>query len=246
MTTFADLGITFPLFEAPTGEASGYSGTATCRCCGGQDRHCFKLGIGDAMILPCPSCGTENGLDVDDQVDVPCRSCGITIAFPESMKDKEHALICYDCLRAGKAAMTKDTEFGMVSWDHAFRGITHGLPGLRSDQFEVVPIDPDEDWNGVRIPSEHLWELLRTPDFCSWQGETWLFCCRRPMTYLGGWSAVLESLRPADPEAFFDGLFESDDQARHWGPKAFESVSPSLYIHRCRTCNRCRATWDCD
>jgi hypothetical protein len=52
--------------------------------------------------------------------------------------------------------MTKDTEFGMVSWDQAFRGVTHGVPGLWTDQFEVVPIDPDRDWNGVRIPSEHL------------------------------------------------------------------------------------------
>ena len=129
MTTFADLGIPFPLFEAPTGEASDYRGMANCRCCGGQDRHCFKLGIGDAMILPCPSCGTENGLGVDDGADVMCRSCGITIAFPESMKDKEHSLICYGCLRAGKAAMTKDTEFGMVSWDQAFKGVTHGAQG---------------------------------------------------------------------------------------------------------------------
>ena len=66
------------------------------------------------------------------------------------------------------------------------RGVTHGVPGLSTDQFETVPIDPEEDWYGVRVPGEHLWELLRTPGFHSWQGERWLFCCRQPMTYLGG------------------------------------------------------------
>jgi tetratricopeptide (TPR) repeat protein len=62
MATFSDLGIPCPLFEAPTTEASDDTGLATCRICGGKDRHCFELGIGDALILPCPACGTENGL----------------------------------------------------------------------------------------------------------------------------------------------------------------------------------------
>jgi hypothetical protein len=55
MATFADLGIPFLLFEAPTDEPSDYAGLATCRLCGGRNRHCFELGIGDALILPCPS-----------------------------------------------------------------------------------------------------------------------------------------------------------------------------------------------
>jgi hypothetical protein len=66
------------------------------------------------------------------------------------------------------------------------------------------------------------------------------------MTYMGGWTAVLESLRPDDPDAFFEALFDPDDQARQWGLKAFESGSLSLYVYRCRNCDRCRATYDCD
>lgn len=142
MATFAKLGIPFPLLEAPTREASDYAGIATCRLCGGRDRHCFELGIGDAMILPCPICGVENGLSAHDRRDVDCRSCGSTVPFPESLKAKKQLLVCYECLRAGKAAMTKDTEFGMVSWAQAFEGVTHGVPGLRTDRFEIIPINP--------------------------------------------------------------------------------------------------------
>ena len=129
MPTFADLGIPFPLFEAPTDEASDYAGPATCRLCGAKDRHCFDLGIGDALILPCPACGTENGLDADDRADTYCRSCGSPVPFPEPLRAKKQLLACYDCLREGKAAKTKDTEFGMVSWDQAFQGVTNGVPG---------------------------------------------------------------------------------------------------------------------
>ena len=246
MSTFADLGIPFPLFEAPTTEASDYAGIATCRLCSGRDRHCFKLGNGDALILPCPSCGTENGFDARGRADAPCRSCGSPFPFPEPLKAKKEILVCYDCLRAGKASIMKVTEFGLVSWDEAFRGITNGEPGLRTDQFEVVPIDPDEDWYGVRVPTEHLWELLRTPGFHSWQGERWLFCCRQPMAFLGGWRNAVELLRPDDPSVFFEALFDPDDEARGWGFDSFESGSPSLYVYRCRTCDRCRATYDCD
>jgi uncharacterized protein CbrC (UPF0167 family) len=246
MPTFSELGIPFPLFEAPTAEASDYAGVATCRLCGGEGRHCFELGIGDDLILPCPNCVAENALDADDRADAACRSCGSPVPFPESLRAKKQLLVCYDCLRAGKAAMTKDTESGMVSWEQAVEGVTHGVPGLRTDQFELVALDAEEDWHGVRIPSEHLWELLRTPGFHSWQGERWLFCCRRPMTYLGGWRSALEAIGPGDPIGSFEALFDPDDEARRLGYEAFESGSPGLYVYRCGTCGRCRATRDCD
>jgi uncharacterized protein CbrC (UPF0167 family) len=246
MATFADLGIPFPLFEAPTDEASDYAGLATCRLCGVKDRHCFELGIGDALILPCPACGVGNGLSADDRADAPCRSCGGTVPFPEGLKAKKQLLVCYDCFRAGKAAMTKSTEFGLVSWAHAAEGVMGGVPGLRTDQFEMALIDPDEDWSGVRVPAEHLWELLRTPGFHSWQDERWLFCCRRPMTYLGGWCSVMGSLRPSDPKAFFDGLIRPDDGPVDCVWEGLESGTVSLYVYHCKSCGRHRATWDTD
>ncbi|MEW4567811.1 CbrC family protein [Tautonia sp. JC769] len=244
MPTFSDLGIPFPLFEAPAEEASDYEGIASCRLCGGEGKHCFEA---EVLIQPCSSCGAAVGHYFEARRDVPCRACGTTMAFPEALREKKRLLACYDCLRAGKAAIGKDTEFGAVCWEEAAQGVTHGVPGLRTEQFERVPIEPEEDWYGVRIPGEHLWELLRTPRFHSWQGERWLFCCREPMAYLGGWQDALESLRPEDPAAFFDAMFDPDDEARAWGFESFEpGHSSCLYVYRCRTCDRRRATWDCD
>ncbi|QDV36899.1 hypothetical protein [Tautonia plasticadhaerens] len=115
MPTFADLGIPFPLFEAPTDDASDYAGLATCRLCGVGGRHCFEPGGGDDLIVPCASCGVENRLSAGARRDVPCRGCGSTVPFPEPLKARKQLLACYDCLRTGRAAMAKDTEFGMVS-----------------------------------------------------------------------------------------------------------------------------------
>ena len=129
--------------------------------------------------------------------------------------------VCYACLRAGKGAMTKDTEFGMVSWEQASQGITHGIPGLKTNDFELVLIDPDEEWYGVRMPEEHLFELLRTPAFHTWQGERWLFCCKQPMTYAGGWDHVSEAqFVPDDQKEFVEGIVHPDERDWVWRGEA--------------------------
>lgn len=249
MTTFVELGVPFLLFEAPTSEASDYVGLSSCRLCDARDRHCFVLDIGCAVIQPCSACGVENGLDAHDRQDTPCRSCGSTVPFPESLRAKKNIYICYTCLRAGKGAITKDTEFGMVSWEQAFQGITHGVPGLETTEFERVLIDPAEDWYGVRVPQEHLFELLRTPTYGTWQGERWLFCCQRPMTYLGEWATVVKSpQRPDDAGAFFEQIIDPHEESRAWLWEAIckGSGSVCLYVFRCKTCDRFRSTWDID
>lgn len=249
MTTFAELGIPFPLFEAPASETSDYVGLSSCGLCGASSRHCFVLDIGCDVILPCSACGVENGLDANDRKHVPCRSCGSTVPFPASLKKMKNIHICYECLRSGKGSITKDTEFGMVSWEQAFHGVTHGCPGLETTDFERVLIDADEDWYGVRVPQQHLFELLRTPTFTTWQGERWLFCCKRPMTYIGGWSNVLKSSqRPDDARAFFDEIIDPDEESKDWLWDAIARGSGGvcLYVFRCKTCNRFRSTWDMD
>src|SRR5260221_57276 len=117
MTTFAALGIPFPLFEGPAEEASEYAGAGHCFVCAREQPHCFELGTGTAVILPCPRCGTTNGLDADDRADGRCRSCRDIIRFPEVRGEK--LVVCHACLRTGHAALTKDTPLGMISWEEA-------------------------------------------------------------------------------------------------------------------------------
>ena len=47
----------------------------------------------------------------------------------------------------------------------------HGLPGLNHPDFEMVPLEGEEDWAGARVPTEWMLELLRTPTYSTWQGE---------------------------------------------------------------------------
>ncbi|QDV34625.1 hypothetical protein [Tautonia plasticadhaerens] len=89
MPTFAELGTPFPLFEAPTDEASGYAGIATCRLCGEAERHCFEPGGGDHQIFPWATCGIEIRLSASARRDVPCRGCGSTDPFPEPLRAKK-------------------------------------------------------------------------------------------------------------------------------------------------------------
>ncbi len=108
-------------------------------------------------MLRCPSCETPNGLDADDRESVACRRCGCTIPFP-SFGDDE-IVACYGCLRAGEAALIKDTELGMVSWEQAFDGVTHGVPGLNRGDFEMV--HNVDGWVVARLAQETMFELLR-------------------------------------------------------------------------------------
>jgi uncharacterized protein CbrC (UPF0167 family) len=237
--TFAELGIPFPLFEAPSEQASEYVGIDTCSLCGAGNRACFRLGIGCAVISKCPRCGADNGLDADDCVDCHCRRCNAAILFPSLGNHEIKA--CHVCLRAGKAAISKDTELGMISWEQAFDGITHGVPGLSRDDFEMVP--KQDGWVGARLRHDMMFELLRTPTYSSIQGERWQFCCRRPMVFLGCWSRAEFSRRAADGDGrrFFEQIVQ------HIVPGLWEDNLHDItgvYVFRCSSCERLTAHWD--
>src|SRR4051794_18946122 len=114
MPTFAELGIPFPLFEAPTTEASFYVGVASCTLCEAEGRHCFEV---YNVSLSCPNCEAENWFVADGRHE--CAECGSSVPFPKAPEGRGGPLACYDCVRAGKTAMTKSTEFGAVSWEQA-------------------------------------------------------------------------------------------------------------------------------
>ena len=266
--TFADLGIPFPLFEASADEASNYHGLATCTLCGHPDRHCFEMGIGSDIILPCPRCHTENALDADDRASVFCRNCESPVTFPDY---DTPILICYQCWRAGNAAFTMDTELGMVTWDHAIQGVTHGAPGLSNPDFEMIKA-PEQDaepdaatvftqdgprgwamtessnaWTAARVPTEMLLELVRTPAYATWQGEQWSFHCKQPMVYIGPWEQADFDHHAADGDGralymqITDAPFED-----LWDEGGEMSDLMYVYVHRCPSCGTLRAHWDSD
>jgi uncharacterized protein CbrC (UPF0167 family) len=216
--TFADLGIPFPLFEAPVDDASGYIGTAACLLCGARGRHCFELGVGVQVVVGCKRCGAQNGLDASEDTVEPCRSCGAPVQF--LLDSDEEAAVCYQCLRAGEAAIVKDTASGMVDWDEANEGTT--------------------------APKELLIELVRTPGYTTWQGEQWQYCCDRPMVYIGTWGQEdFEEHAPnGDGRAFFlDIVDEADGEL--WEDRQMDAAI-TVYVFRCLNCGNYKAHWDMD
>jgi len=244
--TFAEIGIPFPLYEAPVTPKndSDYAGFGTCSICGHFNIPCFHIGIGAALMIPCPSCGAMNGLDTYDKKDTPCRQCRAVVDFPAGIASEQNPHVCYTCLREGKAALAKDTEFGMIAWEQVLTGVTHGSIGLQQDQFESVVIDADDDWIGVRLPEEMMLELLRTPGYGTWQGECWLFCCSYPMTFVGEWHQ--EAFNRRAPDGNGEQLYYAI--AADVPPGTWESLGGSLavYVFECKKCGKLRAHWDMD
>lgn len=236
--TFLQFGIPFPLFDAPIGDAREYVGFNTCTLCAHSGRHCFRLDIGCAVMLRCGNCGTKNGLDANDRADAPCRQCASVLKFPAVNGE---VLTCYECLRAGKAAITKDTELGMVSWEQAAEGVTHGVPGLDRNDFEMVSIE--NDWVGARLPPEVMYELLRTPTYISIQGDQWQFCCKSPMIFVGAWSRDEFSRRAPDGDGrrYFEQIVQ-DAVPGLWEDELHDETG--VYVFRCQHCGRFTAHWD--
>jgi len=237
--TFTDLDIPFPLFEADEEDAAGYAGLRDCSLCGSH-HHCFELGIGCAIMTSCPNCGLENGLDADDREETPCRGCKTLIPFPD-LPDDQEIVTCYHCLRSGKAAITTDTELGMISWAQAYEGLTHGFPGLSRSDFELV--DGGDGWIRARLPSEMMFDLLRTPNYQTIQGERWQFCCQRPMIFIGSWSRerFTNEADDGDGEALLNEIVQ-DVVPGLWEDQLHDVTG--IYVFRCPNCGRRTGHWD--
>lgn len=237
--TFTELGIPFPLFEGPSDQASEYCGIGSCSLCGRKLQHCFQLDIGCDIILSCPKCGTDNGLDVYDRKWRSCRQCQAAVPFPNI--DDEEIRICYACLRSGKAAITKDTELGMIAWEQAFEGVTHGLPGLYRSDFEMVP--KENNWVGVRMPQAIMLELLRTPSYNSIQCEQWQFCCLQPMVFIGEWSREEFTRQAPDGDGYRYFLEIVQEPIPGLWEDQLHDIT-GIYVFRCSLCGKMTANWD--
>ncbi|MFL5734539.1 MAG: CbrC family protein [Chloroflexia bacterium] len=213
--------------------------------CGKKGRHCFDLELRGEVVVWCHVCETENALDVTNAPDGPCRNCGAVVKYP--LESDEEAQVCYQCLRAGHAALRKDTVLGMVCWDEANAGLTYGLPGLSDPDFEMIPVkDDEEEWTQARVPRELLFELVRSPNYDTWQGEKWQFCCRRPMIYVGKWGQ--QDFESHDPNGDGRALFLSIVDGAHDGlwNDSERSYEVGTYVFRCPVCGKKKAHWDWD
>jgi uncharacterized protein CbrC (UPF0167 family) len=238
VTTFADLGAPFPLFAAPIEDASDFAGPGRCSLCKSAAAVRFELGIGCDVMVGCPGCGLGRGLDADDATAGVCRGCGQSVPYPV---DDEVTYCCYSCLRAGRAAITKDTEVGMLTWEHELTGVSHGKPGLKHRDFELVPLEGD--WVGARLPIGSIRELLHTPAYLTIQGDQWLFCCGHPMVFIGQWSRqhFIDAAEDGDGRALFATVVD-DVVPGLWEDELHDETG--VYVFRCDTCGRKRAHWD--
>jgi uncharacterized protein CbrC (UPF0167 family) len=237
--TFTQLGIPFPLFEAPASESSHYVGLEKCALCGITGDHCSKV---DYLIATCAQCGTENVIRTGPEGSIICRSCRINVPSPAWRED---ALACYKCLRAGLAAFTKDTVLGMVTWDQAAEGLTHGVPGLKTNEFELVPCNDNPEWMRAKVSPSLLFELVATPPYKTWQGERWQFCCKRPMIYLGEWKEAnfTRNAPNGNGRAFFKKAIIDGVDDSFWG--ILKNIG-GPHMFRCSQCGTLRGHWDMD
>jgi uncharacterized protein CbrC (UPF0167 family) len=237
--TFKQLGIPFPLFEAPVENASEYCGQRACSLCRVAAAHCFSLGIGAYVIATCPSCDAVAGLSADDREAGDCSRCGAVVPFP-AVPEADLAA-CYNCLRGRQAALTKDTVLGMVSWEQALEGVTHGVPGLSRSDFEMVP--KEDGWVGARLPTATLFELLRTPTYASIQGDLWQFCCGAPMIFIGTWTRddFARNATHQDGRALFENIVQGPIPGL-WDDELHDTTG--IYVFRCPDCRRRTAHWD--
>ena len=180
----------------------------------------------------------------------PCAHCAKVV-------DVRFSKACFACFRAGKvASYVMDTELGMVRAEDAEEGLVHGAPRSAAPRgYELVEIGTmgaaagdAEPWVRVRVDRVALTELLRTPKYETWQGEKWLFCCQRPMVYVGPLNEpLLMRLREAEEtqEEVVGRLLQSSTREAHERTLQVLKERISMYVFHCPLCRKHRAHWDC-
>lgn len=162
---------------------------------------------------------------------------------------------CYACFRRGSVVKARDTELGAVDAESLTTGLTGGVPfderfDARGTQVVRPKVRSKEPWMRFRVAHERLTELLRTPVYSTWQGESWLFCCGVPMIYVG---SVGERLLHAWSTE--DDVSTEEVMKRLLAPERIDARSfvddvlkgsRVVYAFRCPSCGRRRAHWDMD
>ncbi len=105
----------------------------------------------------------------------------------------------------------------------------------------------DTELGMVRAEDAASSELLRTPRYETWQGERWLFCCQKPMVFMGPMrEALLERLREPEQtqEEVIAKLLQVNARDAHQRTAEVLAGRISMYVFRCASCAKRRAHWD--
>ncbi|MBC8139034.1 MAG: CbrC family protein [Fibrella sp.] len=155
------------------------------------------------------------------------------------------AIACHSCLRNGRVSLTHDTVYGMVRYEDAVAGITHGTPMGEHGEF-ATSLNSD-GWTQVHVPQKWLLELTRTPPYLTMQSEVWEFCCARPMVYIGEW--IKADFDAHSPDGMGQRYFE--DVVREAEPGLWDAMWSggmhdefAIYMFYCPVCANYRGHWD--
>jgi uncharacterized protein CbrC (UPF0167 family) len=130
----------------------------------------------------------------------------------------------------------------MISSEQVESGWSHGVPGRHFPGFETRVTE--NGWVQAKLPIEVLSELVRTPDFITWQGAVWLFRGAEPMIYIGEWKKQdFEERCPAgtSPGEYFKEVVQ-DTVRDQW----IHADSFCIYVFRDRVTGAHAAYYDMD
>jgi uncharacterized protein CbrC (UPF0167 family) len=182
-----------------------------------------------------------------------CVACAEPVRLAESLKGRP---ACFKCLASGRFAITKDSSLGMIRWEDAIQGRTHGLPlpplADGSPAREVhgfATLEPNDDgWQSILVPRDALLELTYTPDFLSIQGSVWEVHCRQPMTFVGRWGRSDFNDAAPDGDGRTYGQRIGSISLEAWealGDRGGDESDPVwTYAFRCLVCGSHAASWD--
>ena len=164
--------------------------------------------------------------------------------------------VCYTCLRNRCARFNKNTVIGSLRDDSHLDAIGVKESQIRGYGFANLgphPLAPSKpDWHLVATDPGLLTELSITPNFNCWSDCTWIFCCQRPMTYLGIWKVpqFLANANGVAIELFFNSVMIDEwdrvpnpDLNAVWEKDALDPCG-GPYVFQCQSCDTFKANND--
>ena len=270
--TFQELGIPFPLFEAPIECSGSFFECDDCSFCGSESVPCFEIEP-EEKIVECFKCEGQSTREWGPTQKAACAQCKSDFV---NELEEEDLRICYPCLREGRAALEKTTELGVVSLREALTGevdlslaftsamacgfdpeslpklclpnLLNGPGTYFSQRLDFLKKHSSRRPGRLEMAKEDLYELLRTPSFITWQQDFWFFCCQRPMIFIGEWSIADFAKydgRLNGWRAFKELLGATESDLPVWKSLAGDSDTiGGPYLFRCQICREHRGYWD--